>query len=84
MPFDPRRVSKGGNRTTTRNDLKAPKGKYRVVLVDTFDGGDCILGNRKSKEKAIELAKKHGDGKQMTLVHVYDDKGKCIHTSGSF
>ena len=84
MPYDPRHESEGGNRTTTRNDLKAPKGKYRVVLVDTFDGGDCILGHRKHLDKAIELADEHGKGKQMTKVYVYDDKGNMVYSTGSF
>ena len=82
MPYDPRHISEGGNRTTTRADLKAPKGKYRVVLVDTFDGGDCILLTTKSKQKALDLANKNGG--TMTIVYVYDDKGRQIHKAGTF
>ncbi len=82
MPYDPRHVSKGGNRTTTTAGLKAPKGKYRVVLVDTFDGGDCILLTTKFKKKALDLARKKGG--TMTIVYVYDDKGRQIHKSGTF
>ena len=82
MPYDPRHVSKGGNRTTTRADLKAPKGKYRVVLVDTFDGGDCILLTTKDKKKAIRLADKKGG--QMTKVYVYNSRGQQIHAAGTF
>ena len=82
MPYDPRHVSEGGNRTTTRKSLKAPKGKYRVVLVDTFDGGDCILLTTKFKQKALNLA--NDKGGSMTIVYVYDDKGRQIHKAGTF
>ena len=82
MPYDPRHVSEGGNRTTTRSDLKAPKGKYRVVSVDTFDGGDCILLTTKFKQKALDLAR--SEGGTMCIVYVYDDKGRQIDRSGTF
>lgn len=82
MPYDPRHISQGGNRTTTQKDLIAPPGKYRVVLVDTFDGGDCILSTTSDKQKAIKLADEKGG--QMTKVYVYDDKGCQIHSAGTF
>ena len=47
MPYDPRPVSEGGNRGAGEEfQLKAPKDKFRVVSVDTFDGGDCCHGEK--------------------------------------
>ena len=40
MPYDPRPVSEGGNRGIDEQfSRKAPKGEFRVIGVDTFDGG---------------------------------------------
>lgn len=70
MPYDPRHVSKGGNRTTKPKDLKAKKkGQYRVV--DTFDGTDCIILNTSDREKAIAKVNEY-QGKQMTRCYAYD------------
>ncbi len=82
MPYDPRHISQGGHRTTTRQDLIAPKGKYNVVLVDTFDGGDAIVLTTKSKKKALEEARRRGG--TMLIAYVYDDKGNQIKKEGSF
>lgn len=82
MPYDPRHVSEGGNRVTTNEDLKAPTGKYRVILVDTFDGGDCIIGDYDDKNEAIKVASDKGG--QMTKVYVYNSNGQRIHSAGTF
>ncbi len=62
--------------------LKAPKGKFRVIGVDTFDGGDWIEGDFDSKKEAFERA--NSKGGTMLKTHVYDDKGNHLHQSGSF
>ena len=62
--------------------LKAPKGKYRVILVDTFEGEDCILLTNKFKKKALDLAAEKGG--QMTIVYVYNDKGEHIYKAGTY
>lgn len=82
MPYDPRHESEGGNRTTTRKDLIAPKRKFRVILVDTFEGGDCVVGDFSSRKRAIETANQKGG--QMTKVYVYNDKGQQIHSAGTY
>ncbi len=66
----------------SRNDLKAPKGKFRVVGVDTFDGTDWIEGDFKTKEEAFEKA--NTTGGEMLKTHVYDDKGNHLHDAGRF
>jgi len=63
-------------------DFKAPKGKFRVVGVDTFDGGDWIEGDFKSKEQAIKCA--NSKGGEMLKTHIYDDKGNHVGEAGTF
>lgn len=82
MPYDPRPVSEGGNRNIDEGfSRKAPKGKFRVIGVDTFDGGDWKVGDF-NRTNAIKTADQKGG--QMTKMYVYDDKGKCIHEAGTF
>ena len=83
MPFDPRPVSQGGNRgIDERFSRSAPKGKYRVIGVDTFDGGDWHQGDFDTREAALECARSKGG--QMTVMHVYDDNGRHIGNAGTF
>ena len=84
MPYDPRPISEGGNRGAGEEfELKSPvKGKFRVVSVDTFDGGDCCHGERDTLDEAIKLAQQHSG--TMLKAYVYDDKGKCVWNGGSF
>lgn len=63
-------------------ELKAPKGKYRVVGVDTFSNEDWIVGDYNGSKEAKEIADKKGG--TMTMMHVYDHNGKCIHTAGTY
>lgn len=83
MPYDPRPVSRGGNRGIDEEfSRSAPPGKFRVIGVDTFDGTDWVYGDFNTKEKAIEFADEKGD--DMLKTHVYDDQGKHLFTAGSF
>lgn len=83
MPYDPRPVSQGGNRGIDRRFVRnAPKGKFRVVGVDTFDGGDWVEGDFDTKNEAINHANKQGD--TMLKMHVYNDQGHHIHEAGTF
>ncbi|HEY4755754.1 MAG TPA: hypothetical protein VIH28_06855 [Ignavibacteriaceae bacterium] len=66
----------------TIKDFKAPKGKFRVVGVDTFDGSDWIEGDFKTKEEAFKEANTKGGS--MLKTHVYDDSGNHLHDAGSF
>ncbi len=83
MPYDPRPVSQGGNRNIDEGFTRsAPKGKYRVVGVDTFDGGDWHQGDFDTLEAAMECARSKGG--QMTVMHVYDDAGVHKGNAGTF
>ena len=83
MPYDARSVSEGGNRGIDEIfTRKAPKGKYRIIGVDTFDGGDWHEGDFSSKSEALEHARKRGG--QMTKMHVYDDQGNHVGEAGTF
>jgi len=74
MPYDDRPLSEGGNRGIDDEfSRKAPKGKFRVVCVDTFDGTDWVEGDYKNLSDARQVAKiKSGE---LLKVHIYNDKG---------
>lgn len=64
-----------------RTEQKAPKGKFRVIGVDTFSHEDWSYGDFDTKEEAIDVAKKKGG--TMNKTHVYDDKGKHLFEAGT-
>lgn len=76
MPYEPEKNRMPSSRHT------APNGKFRVIGVDTFDGGDWVVGDFKTKEKALKKARKKGG--TMTKMHVYDDTGKHVGEAGTF
>jgi hypothetical protein len=83
MPYDPRPISEGGNRGIGETFTHvAPKGKFRVIGVDTFDGGDWCQGDFDTREAALQCARDKGG--EMTMMHVYDDTGKHIGQAGRF
>lgn len=85
MPYDPRPTNEGGNRGIDIDfSRKAPKGKFRVIGVDTFDGGDWVSGDFGTLEKAQEKVDKETKGAQMLKMYVYDDTGKCVYSGGSY
>ena len=85
MPFDPRPVSEGGNRGIDEEfSRKAPPGKFRVIGVDTFDGGDWLENDFDTQEAAFAHVADKVKDQQMLMMHVYDDQGKHIHRGGSF
>src|SRR5262249_59854298 len=60
--------------------LKAPRGKFRVVGVDTFEGPDAdyLIEDADSLKKARQLADQNvGD---MNPTYVYDDKGEHVYS----
>jgi len=63
-------------------ELQAPIGKFRVVGVDTFDGGDWVQGDFDTPEEALDVAKEKGG--TMTKMHVYNDRGEHIGETGTF
>lgn len=62
--------------------LIAPKGRFRVVLVDTFEGpfADVLLGDFSNQQDAKKVALAHAGN--MTPCYVYDDCGKLIFSAG--
>lgn len=83
MPYDARPVSQGGNRGIDEQfSRKAPAGKFRVIGVDTFDGGDWVEGDFDTREAA--LARARAKGGEMTRMHVYDDAGRHVGDAGTF
>ena len=85
MPYDPRPVSEGGNRGIDEQfSREAPKGKFRVIGVDTFDGGDWVEGDFDTLDQAKKHANEKTEGQQMLKMHVYDDTGSHRHDAGTF
>ena len=84
MPYDPRPRSEGGNRgideVFSRN---APKGKFRVVSVDTFDGSDALEGDFGTLDAAKIYARDFVKGEEMCKVHIYDDTGAHRYDCGT-
>ena len=62
--------------------LIAPKGKFRLVGVDTFEGplADYLIGDYDTKEAAIEDCKRHGG--HMNPCYVFDDAGNSLFRAG--
>lgn len=66
----------------TAEERTAPKGKYRVIGVDTFSNEDWVYEDFKSKLEAIKFA--NSKGGNMNMVYVYDDKGNYVHHAGTY
>ena len=85
MPYDPRPVSKGGNRGIDEEfSRNAPKGKFRVIGVDTFDGSDWVEGDFDTLEEAQKHIYKKTKDEQMLVMHIYDDSGQYCGGGGNF
>lgn len=83
MPYDPRPESQGGNRgIDERFSRAAPKGQFRVIGVDTFDGGDWVEADFNTRSEALQHAATRGG--EMLKMHVYDDEGRHIGEAGNF
>ena len=63
-------------------DRIAPRDKFRVIAVDTFDGTEWIHRDCDSEEEAFMAAKEKGG--TMIKTHVYDDCGKHLKEDGKF
>lgn len=59
-----------------------PLGKTRVIGVDLFDGGDYILDDYDTKDKALQVAAERNSrrkGSMDDIYYVYNDKGEYLH-----
>ena len=62
-------------------ELRAPKGKIRVVGVDLFSHEDYLVGDYGSREAAFQIADEHNkkrSGSMADVYYVYDDEGNYI------
>ncbi len=85
MPYDPRPVSQGGNRSIDETfSRKAPPGMFRVIGVDTFDGDDFVEDDFPSLPLAQDHVREKTAGKEMLMMHIYDDRGCHLGNAGSF
>jgi hypothetical protein len=85
MPYNPLSVSEGGNRgIDTEFSRKAPKGKYRIIGVDTFDGTDWVEKDCDTLTEAQEHISKRVTRQEMLKLYIYDDKGKYVAEAGTY
>lgn len=61
---------------------EAPKGKFRVIGVNTLDDTDWLEGDFDT----LNDAKLRADvkGGQTRKIYVYDEHGKSVYDSGTF
>lgn len=62
-------------------ELKAPKGKTRIVGVDLFDHEDYLVGDYDTHEEAFIVAdnyNKKREGSMDDVYYVYSDTGKYL------
>ena len=64
--------------------LVAPSGHYRAIGVDTFDGADWIIGDYTTQKEAEAEAAALKRCSTMLMTYVYDDKGRCLYSAGSY
>jgi len=63
-------------------ERRAPKGKFRIIGVDTYDGTDWVYDDLDDLESAKDFADKKGG--EMLKTHVYDDNGDNKYSAGIF
>ena len=68
----------------SREELQAPKGKFRVIGVDVNEGatGNYHLGDFETLELADELAT--GKATIGNPIYIYNDRGQLIVRYGSW
>jgi hypothetical protein len=62
-------------------DLRAPSGKFRVIIVDLFSHEDGVVGDFASREEAFSLADEHNRKRvdaMEDVFYVYDDQGRYL------
>lgn len=63
---------------------KAPKGKFRIIGVDTFSPDDWHEKDVDTLQEAKKIIHKKIKGKQMLKYYIYDEDGKFINEAGTF
>lgn len=62
-------------------ELRAPRDRFRLVLVDGFDHSDAILGDFPDRDAAVEEARVRAGVMKLTVV--YDHAGRVVATFGT-
>ena len=65
---------------------KSPEGKYKVIGIDKFDGGDWVQGEYDSAKEAVGAARNFTkrevagatDSSIATVYYAYDPKGRYL------
>lgn len=61
---------------------KAPKGMFRLIGYDSFEGAPYSIGDCDTLEEAAEIATEKGG--TMNLVYIHDDTGVIVDRKGSY
>ncbi len=80
MPYEPEK-----NAGIDKDFSRSPnQKKFRVVGVDTFDGDDWIEGEFDTLQEARKHVAMKTAGKQMLVMHIYDENGRHVGAAGTF
>jgi protein-tyrosine phosphatase len=63
---------------------KAPKGKFRIVGVDTFSNDDWHEKDVATLQKAKKFIEEKTKGQQMLKYYIYDENGRFVADAGTF
>lgn len=61
--------------------LRAPAGKFRIIVVDLFSHEDYFVCDCDSRDQAFKIADGHNAGRTESMddvCYVYDDRGVYI------
>jgi hypothetical protein len=61
--------------------LRAPVGKFRLVVVDLFSHEDYVMADYESREEAFKVADEYNrerTGSLDDVYYVYDDQGRYV------
>lgn len=62
-------------------EIKAPKGKFRVLGVNTSNMDCWVIGDFDDDQMSIAVKTANGKSGKTIKTYVYDDKGRRIHES---
>jgi hypothetical protein len=62
-------------------ELRAPRGRFRVIYVDLFSHEDGVIGDFATREEAFVCADEHNRRRvdpMEDVFYVYDDRGRYL------
>lgn len=62
--------------------LKAPSGKYKLIVCDKFDYSDATVGIFDTLEEAMKARAGEGEPNSLIEYLIYDDQGYMVESKG--